>query len=41
MVVDTASPAGLTPGEVDAVVRDRAARGLPMPPPPFGRIAHI
>ncbi|MDD7939371.1 ABC transporter substrate-binding protein [Actinomycetospora lutea] len=29
VVVDTALPAGLTPGEIDAVVRDRAARGLP------------
>ncbi|GAA2557185.1 ABC transporter substrate-binding protein [Pseudonocardia hydrocarbonoxydans] len=30
VVVDTALPEGLTPGEIDAVVRDRAARGLPM-----------
>jgi iron complex transport system substrate-binding protein len=30
VVVDTALPAGLTPGEIDAVVRDRMARGLPM-----------
>lgn len=30
VVVDTALPAGLTPGEIDAVVRDRVARGLPM-----------
>lgn len=30
VVVDTALPAGLTPAEIDAVVRDRAARGLPM-----------
>ncbi|WP_285651130.1 ABC transporter substrate-binding protein [Actinomycetospora sp. NBRC 106375] len=29
VVVDTALPAGLTPGEIDAIVRDRAARGLP------------
>ncbi|GAA4783594.1 cobalamin-binding protein [Actinomycetospora chlora] len=29
VVVDTALPSGLTPGEIDAVVRDRAARGLP------------
>jgi iron complex transport system substrate-binding protein len=29
VVVDTALPAGLTPAEIDAVVRDRAARGLP------------
>ena len=30
VVVDTALPDGLTPGEIDAVVRDRTARGLPM-----------
>lgn len=30
VVVDTALPAGLAPAEIDAVVRDRAARGLPM-----------
>ncbi|MDT7707378.1 MAG: iron complex transport system substrate-binding protein, partial [Pseudonocardiales bacterium] len=30
VVVDTALPVGLTPGEIDAVVRDRVARGLPM-----------
>jgi iron complex transport system substrate-binding protein len=30
VVVDTALPAGLSPGEIDAVVRDRVARGLPM-----------
>lgn len=30
VVVDTALPAGLEPGEIDAIVRDRAARGLPM-----------
>ncbi|MBW0114971.1 ABC transporter substrate-binding protein [Pseudonocardia abyssalis] len=30
VVVDTALPAGLSPGEIDAVVRDRSARGLPM-----------
>jgi len=30
VVVDTALPAGLTPGEIDAAVRDRVARGLPM-----------
>ncbi len=30
VVVDTALAAGLEPGAVDAVVRDRAARGLPM-----------
>ncbi len=30
VVVDTALPAGLTPGEIDAVVRDRVVRGLPM-----------
>jgi iron complex transport system substrate-binding protein len=30
VVVDTALPPGLEPGEIDAVVRDRAARGLPM-----------
>jgi len=30
VVVDTALPAGLDPAGVDAVVRDRAARGLPM-----------
>lgn len=29
VVVDTALPAGLSPGEIDAVVRERAARGLP------------
>ncbi|GAA4885161.1 ABC transporter substrate-binding protein [Actinomycetospora straminea] len=29
VVVDTALPAGLTPGEIDAVVRERAAAGLP------------
>ena len=29
VVVDTALPAGLDPAQVDAVVRDRAARGLP------------
>lgn len=30
VVVDTALPAGMSPGEIDAVVRDRAARDLPM-----------
>jgi iron complex transport system substrate-binding protein len=30
VVVDTALPAGLEPAAIDAVVRDRAARGLPM-----------
>src|SRR3954451_24845087 len=30
VVVDTAIPPGLSPGEIDAWVRDRAARGLPM-----------
>jgi iron complex transport system substrate-binding protein len=30
VVVDTVLPAGLEPAEIDAVVRDRAARGLPM-----------
>jgi iron complex transport system substrate-binding protein len=30
VVVDTALPAGLDPAGVDAAVRDRAARGLPM-----------
>ncbi len=30
VVVDTVLPAGLDPGAIDAVVRDRAARGLPM-----------
>jgi iron complex transport system substrate-binding protein len=30
VVVDTTLPAGLEPGAIDAVVRDRAARGLPM-----------
>jgi len=30
VVVDTAIPSGLAPGEIDAWVRDRAARGLPM-----------
>lgn len=30
VVVDTALPPGLDPGAIDAVVRDRAARGLPM-----------
>jgi iron complex transport system substrate-binding protein len=30
VVVDTALPAGLAPGAIDAVVRDRVARGLPM-----------
>lgn len=30
VVVDTALPPGLEPGAIDAVVRDRAARGLPM-----------
>lgn len=30
VVVDTAIPHGLAPGEIDAWVRDRAARGLPM-----------
>jgi iron complex transport system substrate-binding protein len=30
VVVDTALPPGLEPGEIDAIVRDRAARGLPM-----------
>jgi iron complex transport system substrate-binding protein len=30
VVVDTALPAGLEPGALDAVVRDRARRGLPM-----------
>ena len=29
VVVDTALPAGLTPAEIDAAVRERAARGLP------------
>lgn len=29
VVVDTALPSGLTPGEIDAVVRERAAAGLP------------
>ncbi|GAA4933358.1 iron complex transport system substrate-binding protein [Actinomycetospora succinea] len=29
VVVDTALPAGPTPGEIDAIVRDRAARNLP------------
>lgn len=29
VVVDTALPAGLTPGEIDAIVRERAAAGLP------------
>ena len=29
VVVDTALPHGLAPAEIDAVVRDRAARGLP------------
>lgn len=30
VVVDTVLPPGLEPGDIDAVVRDRAARGLPM-----------
>jgi iron complex transport system substrate-binding protein len=30
VVVDTAIPSGLAPGEIDAWVRDRVARGLPM-----------
>lgn len=30
VVVDTAIPAGLAPAEIDAWVRDRVARGLPM-----------
>jgi iron complex transport system substrate-binding protein len=30
VVVDTAIPAGLSPAEIDAWVRDRVARGLPM-----------
>jgi iron complex transport system substrate-binding protein len=30
VVVDTVLPAGLEPGAIDAIVRDRAARGLPM-----------
>jgi iron complex transport system substrate-binding protein len=30
VVVDTALPPGLDPGAIDAVVRDRTARGLPM-----------
>jgi iron complex transport system substrate-binding protein len=30
VVVDTALPPGLEPAAIDAVVRDRAARGLPM-----------
>jgi iron complex transport system substrate-binding protein len=30
VVVDTALPSGLEPAAIDAVVRDRAARGLPM-----------
>ncbi len=30
VVVDTAIPPGLAPAEIDAWVRDRAARGLPM-----------
>jgi iron complex transport system substrate-binding protein len=30
VVVDTVLPPGLEPGAIDAVVRDRAARGLPM-----------
>ncbi len=30
VVVDTAIPSGLTPAEIDAWVRDRVARGLPM-----------
>ncbi len=30
VVVDTALPPGLAPGAIDAVVRDRARRGLPM-----------
>ncbi len=30
VVVDTALPHGMTPGRIDAVVRDRAERGLPM-----------
>lgn len=30
VVVDTAIPPGLTPGEIDAWVRERVARGLPM-----------
>ncbi|MEJ2862875.1 ABC transporter substrate-binding protein [Actinomycetospora flava] len=29
VVVDTALPAGLTPGEIDRIVRERAARDLP------------
>lgn len=30
VVVDTALPAGLDPGDIDALVRNRTARGLPM-----------
>jgi iron complex transport system substrate-binding protein len=30
VVVDTVLPAGMEPGAIDAVVRERAARGLPM-----------
>jgi iron complex transport system substrate-binding protein len=30
VVVDTVLPAGLEPGAIDAIVRDRAARGLPI-----------
>jgi iron complex transport system substrate-binding protein len=30
VVVDTAIPSGLAPGEIDAWVRDRVARGLPL-----------
>ncbi|MDN5749448.1 MAG: cobalamin-binding protein, partial [Pseudonocardia sp.] len=30
VVVDTALPSGLGPGEIDAIVRDRTARDLPM-----------
>lgn len=30
VVVDTALPRGMAPAEIDAVVRDRVARGLPM-----------
>ena len=42
VVVDTPLPAGLTPGEIDAAVRDRMARGLPMyevDAPALGRLA--
>lgn len=30
VVVDTALPPGLAPGEIDAIVKDRVARGLPL-----------